>query len=134
MAAAVKILVFLFLLPFCGAVIDKSLQSQPLEERFRYSAWGNWCGPGHGGFEDCCGGRPCPACKIPALGEWNYTMNVGACLSECPPRDPLDFASVCGMMYARSYTGSNAIGFVISLKEALNHATATACCYHKLVR
>ena len=89
---------WLFCLRLCSCsfchFVDKSLQSQPLEERFKWSVWGNWCGPGHGGFEGCCGGRPCSSCKIPALGEWNYTMNVNACLSECLPRDPVDLACV----------------------------------------
>ena len=39
--------------------------------------YGNWCGGGHGGIQDCCDGHGCPSCDI------NKGLN-SACLAECP--------------------------------------------------
>lgn len=60
----------------------------------RFTVHGNWCGPDHGGFQDCCGGRPCPSCNIPEPGQFGYQMNMTACFAECPPLDLVDFACV----------------------------------------
>jgi hypothetical protein len=51
----------------------------------RRQSWGRWCGAGHGGFQDCCNGRPCPACiaTSPLSPE---------CLRQCPPIDLVDQA------------------------------------------
>ena len=53
--------------------------------------YGNWCGPGHGGFSDCCNGNACPGCPTPPEGDFSYSMNA-SCLEECPPIDELDRA------------------------------------------
>lgn len=47
-------------------------------------SYGRWCGPNHGGFSDCCNGRPCPQC--------NSYPPSSACLQACPPIDALDSA------------------------------------------
>ncbi len=47
--------------------------------------YGNWCGPDHGGYQDCCGGRPCPNCNQTETGISQ------ACIEECMPVDQLDW-------------------------------------------
>lgn len=50
-------------------------------------SYGNWCGGGHGGLQDCCEGGKCPSC--------NADKGVtDACLKECPPKDGMDRACV----------------------------------------
>lgn len=62
--------------------------------------YGKWCGGGHGGYEDCCNGGPCPSC------ETNSTGISVECIKECPPEDSLDaqcaFHDHC--TYAQSLT------------------------------
>lgn len=54
--------------------------------------YGRWCGPGHGGYDDCCNGSFCPSCGPgPLVGNFNFTLNL-ACLKECPPVDMMDLA------------------------------------------
>lgn len=63
------------------------------------SWYGNWCGGGHGGLDDCCDGEQCRACardRNAARGAcvdmdkcWPARASA-ACLSECPPVDDLD--------------------------------------------
>lgn len=40
--------------------------------------YGNWCGGGHGGLQDCCNGGKCPSCN-------QGSGPTAACLNECPP-------------------------------------------------
>lgn len=47
--------------------------------------YGNWCGPGHGGYQDCCNGNPCDNCNL------NEGPPTKECLDECPPIDQLDY-------------------------------------------
>ena len=47
--------------------------------------YGNWCGPGHGGYQDCCNGGRCSACT-------GTGPPSAACLSQCPPIDEMDVA------------------------------------------
>jgi hypothetical protein len=47
--------------------------------------YGNWCGPGHGGYQDCCNGNPCPSCNV------KDGPPTEACLKECPAVDQLDY-------------------------------------------
>eukprot|EP01134_Creolimax_fragrantissima_P003213 CFRG3213T1 len=56
--------------------------------------YGNWCGGGHGGFQDCCNGTACPNCQIAKDG-FPLAPLTDACLKECPPVDSLDEA--CAM-------------------------------------
>jgi hypothetical protein len=53
--------------------------------------YGNWCGAGHGGYQDCCAGGDCPHCVPPVHGQMNYQLDP-QCLTECPPKDGLDLA------------------------------------------
>lgn len=46
--------------------------------------YGKWCGGGHGGFQDCCNGGPCPACDP------NSGSLTAECLQQCPPIDDMD--------------------------------------------
>lgn len=56
--------------------------------------YGRWCGPGHGGFQNCCQGTFCPSCGPgPSEGQYDYVMPL-QCLEECPPVDKLDLACV----------------------------------------
>jgi hypothetical protein len=48
------------------------------------TSYGAWCGGGHGGYQDCCDGGPCPACDPSAPGM------AEECLAQCPPLDALD--------------------------------------------
>jgi len=50
--------------------------------------YGNWCGPGHGGYDDCCGGRPCMACPVYK----GCAVPPPDCLANCPPVDAIDAA------------------------------------------
>ena len=47
--------------------------------------YGKWCGPGHGGYQDCCDGGPCSSCNL------NDGKPSQDCLKECPPIDELDY-------------------------------------------
>lgn len=49
-------------------------------------SYGNWCGSGHGGFQDCCNGTRCLGCIS------NGGVLTPSCVSECPPIDLLDAA------------------------------------------
>ncbi|KAL6059216.1 Disintegrin domain-containing protein [Balamuthia mandrillaris] len=57
----------------------------------RVPVHGNWCGPSHGGFQDCCYGGPCPSCVAPELGQLDYRFSQ-ECFNECPPIDWVDLA------------------------------------------
>jgi len=46
--------------------------------------WGRWCGPGHGGFQDCCQGKPCPGCNTNS-----HTISQ-ECRKQCMPIDLVD--------------------------------------------
>ena len=47
------------------------------------TSYGNWCGPSHGGFQDCCNdGQRCPNCDP------NSHMSLnGKCMDDCKPTD-----------------------------------------------
>ncbi|KNC84454.1 hypothetical protein SARC_03318 [Sphaeroforma arctica JP610] len=53
--------------------------------------YGNWCGGGHGGFQDCCDGKPCPSCVLNRTAD-DIAPLTDACLEECPIKDELDAA------------------------------------------
>ena len=44
----------------------------------------NWCGSGHGGFQNCCNGQPCEGCD-PASG-----ILTEMCVFNCPPLNIVD--------------------------------------------
>ncbi len=48
--------------------------------------YGNWCGGGHGGYQDCCNYDRCTHC------DWHdgHSNVTRKCLAECPPLDALD--------------------------------------------
>jgi hypothetical protein len=74
----------------CDVALGKA--ELPLPE---VTVWGNWCGPEHGGFQDCCSGAQCPNCIIPNGTDVQLSLdNLKACLSECPPVDEEDAACV----------------------------------------
>jgi hypothetical protein len=50
--------------------------------------YGNWCGPSHGGYQDCCNGKPCESCK---LNEGILYVPSPECLNSCNPIDELDY-------------------------------------------
>eukprot|EP01134_Creolimax_fragrantissima_P002487 CFRG2487T1 len=54
-------------------------------------SYGTWCGGGHGGFQDCCGGQRCPNCVV-KRGVVPASLLTPECLAECPPTDILDRA------------------------------------------
>lgn len=49
-----------------------------------FTSYGNWCGPGHGGFQDCCNGQQCSGCILPG------GVVTRECLQQCPPVDQID--------------------------------------------
>ena len=51
-----------------------------------FEDYGNWCGGPHGGFYDCCDGKPCSDC---IKGESSPSK---ACLLQCNPIDAIDLA------------------------------------------
>jgi hypothetical protein len=54
--------------------------------------YGRWCGPVHGGYQDCCNNSYCPSCGPgPARGDYSYRVDP-RCLLECPPIDAVDLA------------------------------------------
>jgi len=91
----IKTFVLLSLLSVSVAVrrvaIDGDAANLQLEPKPLIPVHGSWCGPSHGGYNDCCGGGPCPSCRVPRVGEFNYTMDP-RCLQECPPADETDLA------------------------------------------
>jgi hypothetical protein len=52
---------------------------QLFDNFFGLTEFGNWCGPGHGGTNDCCDDEPCSQC--------NDTVGTSA------PRLPLPMSS-----------------------------------------
>jgi hypothetical protein len=62
-------------------LVDMAAANDP-QSLFWGEERGNWCGGGHGGFNDCCNGRPCSACNSPTLSS--------QCLQQCPPVSSLD--------------------------------------------
>jgi hypothetical protein len=74
---------------------------------------GKWCGPKHGGYDDCCNGEACPACepgKQPPSEE---------CFGQCTPVDVVDAA--CGRHDACSTVVKPGSG------EHCNTPDTTAC-------
>lgn len=63
--------------------------------------YGNWCGYGHGGFSDCCGGTSCPACD--SIINDKLTTMTQECLDQCKPIDGIDhqcaFHDLCCSYY-----------------------------------
>jgi hypothetical protein len=51
---------------------------------FSLVTYGNWCGPLHGGYQDCCNKGPCNSCNI------EDGKPTKECLEECEPIDKLD--------------------------------------------
>jgi hypothetical protein len=88
--------------------------------------YGRWCGPGHGGYDDCCNGQPCASCEASqattVIPSWNinFTLNL-QCLKDCPPVDSLDlscaqhdtccniFGEGCGILRPEEHCFCNAL-------------------------
>jgi hypothetical protein len=54
-------------------------------ELFGFVKYGNWCGPQHGGYQDCCNNGPCSECD---LKKGTPTLE---CFKQCPPTDYMDY-------------------------------------------
>ena len=39
-------------------------KSEEIQKLSGFIDYGNWCGPGHGGYQDCCNGEPCSSCNL----------------------------------------------------------------------
>ena len=52
---------------------------------FSLISYGKWCGPSHGGYQDCCSKGPCKSCNI------EDGIPTKECLEECEPIDKLDY-------------------------------------------
>lgn len=50
-----------------------------------FISYGNWCGPGHGGYQDCCDNKVCQECDL------KKGTPTEKCLEQCPPIDELDY-------------------------------------------
>lgn len=50
-----------------------------------FISYGNWCGPGHGGYQDCCDNKACQECDL------KKGTPTEKCLEQCPPIDELDY-------------------------------------------
>ncbi|KAL6060081.1 Disintegrin domain-containing protein [Balamuthia mandrillaris] len=84
--------VSLFLGLFCMASLVRCVHQAKNESLGpRVPVHGNWCGPSHGGFQDCCYGGPCPSCIAPEPGQLDYRFSQ-ECFNECPPIDWVDLA------------------------------------------
>jgi hypothetical protein len=64
---------------------QQNTRRQLFDNFFGLTEFGNWCGPGHGGTNDCCDDHGCSQC--------NYTIGLDSeCLDACPAVDDLDHA------------------------------------------
>jgi hypothetical protein len=66
-------------------ISDLELEQEQIFLNFSLISYGNWCGPSHGGYQDCCNGKSCESCKI------EYGKPTKECLEECQPIDQLDY-------------------------------------------
>ncbi len=108
------------------AKCDTSSQ-EPHQKDPRVPFHGNWCGPNHGGFQNCCGGRPCPSCTIPERGDFRYKMNMTACFAECPPTDTLDAA--CVWHDACTFVSGEACGHYVSAESCFCNCVMASVCH-----
>eukprot|EP01087_Luapelamoeba_hula_P007685 TRINITY_DN1881_c0_g2_i3.p2 TRINITY_DN1881_c0_g2~~TRINITY_DN1881_c0_g2_i3.p2 ORF type:complete len:149 (+),score=18.81 TRINITY_DN1881_c0_g2_i3:132-578(+) len=72
-------------------VVVLLLASSPITPTNAVKVYGKWCGPQHGGYQNCCNGTACAACV------WQTTKPSIAdptpeCLAACPPIDAIDAA------------------------------------------
>lgn len=75
-----------FLLVTSHLNITKDIIMSDIERNeLTFTNYGNWCGPGHGGFQNCCNNTNCPNCDL------KKGTPDKACLEECPPIDDLDY-------------------------------------------
>ena len=65
--------------------INSMISLDNLFLNFSLIDYGNWCGPSHGGYQDCCNQGPCKSCKI------EDGKPTKECLEECQPIDKLDY-------------------------------------------
>lgn len=67
---------------------------------------GNWCGGGHGGLHDCCGGGPCGICTEALTNPSYYSPG---CLQACPAVDAID--ALCAQHDFCVFRTQNALGY-----------------------
>jgi len=88
---------------------------------------GKWCGPQHGGFQDCCNGTWCPSCGPgPVLGNYSYTFDQSCLTKECIPIDAIDMACawhdactfMAGQSCGRYYDGQHCFCNCVLYKAA----------------
>lgn len=71
--------------------------------------YGKWCGPLHGGFQDCCNGTWCKSCGSgPKLGNYSYDFKLDCLTKECVPIDYIDM--VCAWHDACTFVAGQACG------------------------
>jgi hypothetical protein len=103
---------------------------QILNNFFGLTEFGNWCGSGHGGTRDCCGGNKCSQC--------NYNQGLTtACLRQCPARDQLDAACAVHDFCTTNYDYETVLpaGSDFSCSSLLGSQQAEYCaCDCQLVR
>jgi hypothetical protein len=76
------------------------LQAEAVSAKYNLGWYGNWCGGGHGGYQDCCNGTGCPACltnvsntcNAGELEDWQGCSPSKECLEQCPVVDDMDSA------------------------------------------
>ncbi|ELR16250.1 uncharacterized protein ACA1_310790 [Acanthamoeba castellanii str. Neff] len=82
--------------PVSAAVMNEQrLRAEAISEKYNLGWYGNWCGGGHGGYQDCCNGTACPACVTDVPDECNAgeSENWAKCrpTKECAKRFRLHF-------------------------------------------
>lgn len=79
---------------------EQRLRAEAISEKYNLGWYGNWCGGGHGGYQDCCNGTACPACVTDVPDEcnagesenWAKCRPTKECAKQCPPVDAMDLA------------------------------------------
>ena len=102
---------------------------------FGFIKYGNWCGPGHGGYQDCCNNKKCSKCNI------KDTKLTDECLNECKPIDTLDYHCAihdnCCFNHEKDITcfpeGNKCYCDCLLLEgvENLNDCTSKECLYYR---
>lgn len=98
---------------------------------------GKWCGPQHGGFQDCCNGTWCTSCGPgPSLGNYSYIFNLNCLTKECVPVDYIDLACawhdtctfLSGQSCDRYYQGQHCFCNCVLYKAACHYSTTSKVC------
>jgi hypothetical protein len=81
--SSILIVVNVYFNPYVFA--SRLSKSEEIQKLSGFIDYGNWCGPGHGGYQDCCNGEPCSSCNL------KDGKPSKSCLLECQPIDELDY-------------------------------------------